>query len=431
MWVMSMNRLLYVLLITAITIIGFTMYRQHDIGQISLQFADFSFQTNLIVFSAALLSSLFVILLILKSIQAVKNFYLSLTLRREQRQQEKARAALSQGLIAYADGQFERSEKILLQQVKYSDNLLPVYLTAARAAQQLGAHERRDEYLNKAHETMPEADIAIRLTKAELQLAHNQNEQALATLTQLYQLKPEHAYVLMLLANTYLHLQDWDKLADLLPQLKKHSQFSADSLLSFETDACKGQLSNLAKSADASSLIDFWNDTAKHLKASADIVEHYVKQLLLVDTDGEAAAEAENVLRQFINKNWHESSIMLYSELDVTVEKKQLEMVESWLDEHQNNAYLLLALGKNCINRSLWGKARNYLEASIAIEPLPETYLKLARLLEKHMNEPETAQKYYRQGLYLLAGEHSEEILVDDETPAYLQESPQLKIVKS
>lgn len=421
-----MNRLLYILLISAITIAGFTMYQQHDVGHISLRFADFSFETNLIVFSAALITCLFIVLLFVKSIKAAKNLYLYFTQQKQKRLQEKARSALSKGLIEYADGQFEQAEKVLLQSVKYNENLLPLYMTAARAAQQLDAHDRRDEYLNKAHDVMPEADIAIRLTKAELQLAHNQNEQALATLTQLYELKPQHTYVLMLLANTYLHLQDWEKLGELLPQLKKYSNFSTESFLSFETDVCKGQLSNLAKASDTESLITFWRNTAKHLKTMPDVVEHFARQLILID----AVDEAEPVLRQYLDNNWHDSSIILYSEMDVVVDKKQLETVEGWLEEHQNNEYLLLALGKICINRSLWGKARNYLEASISICPMSETYLKLARLLEEHMNDVEAAQEYYRQGLHMLAGDSSVESIVKN-TPDFLQESPQLKIVKS
>lgn len=423
---LKMNRLLYILLISAISITGFTMFKQNDIGHISFQFADISFETNLIVFATALLTGLFASLLLVRAIKAVKKLTFYITHLRQTRLKEKARLSLSQGLIEYADGQFEQAEKTFIQPIKYCDNIFPVYLNAARAAQQLGAHDRRDDYLRKAHDAMPEADVAIRLTKAELQLAHNQNEQALATLTQLYELKPQHNYVLTLLTNTYLHLQDWDNLSSILPQLKKYGSFSDESFLSFEIDVCKGQLSNLAKSSDAQALTDFWSNTAKHLKAMPDIVEHYVKQLIQID----ASSEAESALRPFLTKHWQESTIILYSELDVLVDNKQLENVEDWLEDHQQNAYLLYTLGKMCIARSLWGKARSYLEASISITPMPETYLMLARMLEEHMNAADEAQKYYRKGLYLLADDYNENIIEHDKQNLQL-ESPQLKIVKS
>ena len=418
-----MNRLLYISLISVITIVGFTMYQHKDLGLVSFSFVGFSFQTNLVVFGAAALCALFAVLVLIKLWELIKNLFIHFGSRRKQRLTEKAHTSLTQGFIEYAEGRFEHSEKILLQHVKYSDNRLLVYLTAARAAQQLGAHERRDEYLRKAHLEAPDADIAIGLTKAELQLAHDQIEQALATLEQINSLSENHPYVLTLLANTYKHLQDWDSLKQILPALKKHRKLSTENFLRFEVAVCEGQLTNLARSDDSSLLIDFWNETSSHLKNIPQVTEKYARLLISV----KAAGEAETILRHYLDKNWHESTIILYSELDVMVDNSQLEAAEAWLEDHQQNAWLLLALGKMCISRSLWGKARNYLEASISIRPMPENYLRLARLLEEHMDEPAAAQEYYRQGLHLLAGDYGEDVLRKD----FERETPQLMVVKT
>lgn len=426
-----MNRLLYILLISAITIAGFTMYKQNDLGRISFSFAEFTFETNLVVFGTAAVCLLFTVLVVVKSLHYIKAIFIYLSSKRIERLEEKSRLALSQGLIEYAEGRFAESEKILLQQVKYSDNRLLVYLSAARAAQQLGAHDRRDEYLRQAHIEAPDADIAIGLTKAELQLTHDQNEQALATLTQLNELSPNHTYILTLLANTYKHLQDWDNLENLLPQLKKYGHLSAENFLSFEIIVCKGRLRNLAKDAiidhkASDTLLGFWKNTSHHLQVLPEVVEHYAKQLIHTH----AAGEAEKVLRLYLNDHWQESTVILYSELDVMVDNNSLEMAESWLKDHQYNAYLLLALGKMCASHSLWGKAKNYLEASISINPMPENYLKLARLLEEHMSEPVAAQEYYRQGLHLLAGDYGEDVL-EKHAHDFERETPQLQIVKT
>ena len=426
------NRFLYVCLISLLTIAGFTMYEHQDIGQVSMQFAGHSFQTNFIVMAAALLCFTFAIMLIVRSIEFLLNLFSYFTSKRHERLRMRAHESLNKGLIEYAEGRFSQSEKLLLQHINHSDNRLLAYLSAARAAQQLGAHDRRDEYLRQAHIESPGADIAIGLTKAELQLAHDQNEQALATLSQLYKLSPGHTYVLTLLANTYKHLQDWDELAAIIPDLKKSGHLSTESLLGFEIAVARGQMNRLSGLAsvvagDPTPLIDYWKQLAHHLKALPDVVEHYVKQLVSVSASG----EAEKVLRNYLSKHWEDSSIKLYAELDVVIDNRDLEAVENWLDQHQHNAWLLLALGKRCIGRSLWGKARNYLEASIAINPMPENYLILARLLEEHMNDNDAAQEYYRQGLHLLAGINSVDIesVVTDEDEA--ETTPQLKIVKS
>ncbi len=421
-----MNRLLYVLLLSAITISGFVMYQHHDLGFISLRFAGNTFETNFVVFAAAILSLAFVIMLLARTWQSIKSAFSYLINKRRQQLENKAHTSLSQGLIEYAEGRFEQAEKVLLQQVKYSNNRLLIYLSAARAAQQQGAHERRDEYLRKAHIEAPQADIAIGLTKAELQLAHDQNEQALATLTQLHKLTPNHTYVLGLLASTYKLLQDWDNLSALLPALKKHGKLSAEHYLALEIAVHNGLMTKLSANNDSKLLIQHWKHAPHHLKALPDVVEHYVKRLIQVD----AAGEAENILRLYLSKNWQESSIILYSKLDVMIDNKQLEMAEAWLKDHQHNAWLLLALGKMCILRSLWGKAKNYLEASIAISPMPESYLKLAQLLEQQMDEIAAAQEYYRQGLHLLAGNYSE-CAADIKNLNTGMKMPELKIVKN
>jgi HemY protein len=426
-----MNRLIYISLITLLTIAGFTMLQQKDIGLIQIDFAGNHYETNFIVFGAALLSITFAFLAVIHFIELINRYLQQFGKQRQQRLQKRAQHSLQQGLIEYAEGRFAQSEKALLQHVEYSDNALLVYLSAARAAQQQGAHDRRDEYLRKAHLAAPDADIAIGLTKAELQLAHDQNEQALATLTQLHKLAPDHSYVLTLLANTFHQLHDWNGLENIIPQLQKTGQMSAETILQFEISVVLGQLNDLVKQNDpevagCQPLLDYWNQLPTHLKVIPQIIEHYARKLVA----SHAAGEAEKVLRDYLNKNWTESTIRLYADLDVMVNNRQLEMVERWLEKHPNDVYLLYALGRMCIALSLWGKAKNYLEASLSIQALPENYLALARLLEEHMHDSPAAQEYYRQGMHLLAGDYGIDVL-DKTSNDFERETPQLKIVKT
>ncbi|MBL4712059.1 MAG: hypothetical protein JKX75_06125 [Gammaproteobacteria bacterium] len=423
-----MSRLLYIIFISVITVAGFSMYKQNDIGHIIFTFASFTFKTNLIVFSAAAVTCLFVILASQKAYEAIKNLFIYLSNKRENNNIAKARLSLSLGLIEYTEGRFEQAEKTLLQHVKSNENKLLIYLLAARAAQQLNAHDRRDNYLQKAHENAPDAAITIDLTKAELQIAHNQHEQALATLHQLNNQTANNPFVISLLANTYKHLQDWDKLQNLLANLKTYGKLSTEDFLLFEILVCKGQLSNLADATkplqpDNTSLTEYWKNVPQYLKDQPQIIEHYARQLKRLN----AVEDAEETLRKYLDNNWQESTVILYSELDVMINNKQLEMVESWLKDHQHNAHLLLALGKRCLALSLWGKARNFLEASIAIHPMPENYLKLAQLLEDHINEPTLAQEQYRKGLILFADNN----IINKNSAEFIPKITALKIVKN
>ena len=418
-----MNRIISALLITIITVIGFSMYQQQDVGYIHIRFADFSFETNLLVLLAATLVCLFVLSMLVHLLQSVINVFAFFGSKRKQRLQQKARQALTQGLIELAEGRFDKAEKILLSQIKHNEYPLLAYLGAARAAQQQGAHERRDKYLRLAHETAPEADIAISLTQAELQLAHQQYEQALATLSVLAERAPKHAYVIKLLARTYQRLNDWQNLKALIPDIKKHAVFDTDETLRIEIAAWSGLMQDTATRNLADALMKQWHDLPRHLKPVAQLTKTYAQQLVKLN----AVGEAEQVLRQYLNQNWDDDLVQQYAGLDVFDDDKQLENAEKWLQEHPHNTHLLYALGNMCVHRSLWGKAKNYYEASLAIQPLPETYLRLARLMEEQMHNTEAAQEYYRQGLHLLVGHVSDAdldrlsgraVAADDSKPA-------------
>lgn len=391
-----MARFIILILIIIASISALTMFKNQDVGYLTLGLGDYTFQTTLLIAGAVLLAGILLLLALTKVFFLLRKVISLLN----------SRTLLSDGLIELAEGRFAAAEKLLLKQLNHSDNILLTYLSVARAAQQQGEHERRDDYLRKAHEATPTAEMAIGLTKAELQLNHHQYEQALANLTHLYEISPKHAYVIKLLLKTYRRLADWKNLQLLLIDAKKQKILSKNECHKLELETCHGLLNDQSNNKDLTSLTSIWDKLPNALKADTNLVEYYA--LLLLNLD--ATNQAEQVLRDHLKTNWSESMLVLYSKLDVVIDNQQLEQVESWLKDHQHNAHLLLALGKLCLNKKLWGKARSHLEASLFIHAMPETYLKLAQLLEQHMDEAKQAQSYYRQGLECLAEEDHHEI---------------------
>ena len=314
------------------------------------------------------------------------------------RKANRARLGLNKGLIELAEGRWQAAEKLLAKHAPHSENPLINYLSAARAAQHLDAHERRDEYLRLAHKNTPAADIAIGLTQAELQLAHNQTEQALATLTHLRGLAPKHNYVIRLLAKLYQELGDWQQLCELLPSMRKRHILSEKKLTALENTAFKGYLLEASKHTQHQPLVDAWQTLPKKLKEEEDLFCLYIKNLSHFKL---AQDEAEQLLRTRLNKHWSESSAELYGKIQATDHVAQLEYAESCLKKHENSAALLLALGRLSTHSQLWGKARHYLETSISIQPSPDAHMKLGELLEHQMNDKESAQEHFKKGLKL------------------------------
>ncbi len=108
-------------------------------------------------------------------------------------------------------------------------------------------------------------------------------------------------------------------------------------------------------------------------------------------------ATAHQIIEQSLDNQWDSELAELYGECPEDDAIRQIERAEGWLKSHPNDASLLLALGKLCAHCGLWGKAQNYLEASLSVEPSYTAHLALARLYEK-IGRPEPAKASLWQG---------------------------------
>ena len=235
-----MKQVLFAMFAACLIAGGYAMYVQQDTGSLQIKFASHYFETNLLNVGIASLVAVVALMLLSSIYSLIKKFASLFGTKRAERLANLSRLSLEQGLIEMAEGRFEKAEKLFLHKVSHNDNALLCYLSAAHAAQKQDAHDRRDEYLRKAHVNKPTADIAIGLTQADLQYSHGQFEQALATLNNLHALSPKHEYVLSLLANVHNKLQEWDKLRLLMPELKSLHIFQPEKILPLEISTWRG-----------------------------------------------------------------------------------------------------------------------------------------------------------------------------------------------
>lgn len=409
-------------------IIGLAAY-QFGPGYVVFSFAEFSLETSFIFMLGFLALSFFIFHYAIRVLSILFRIPDYLGLRYNRRQAEKARSALVKGLIEMSEGRFAQAEKILLKRVVHSDAGLLNYLMAARSAQQQGEYERRDEYLRLAHEATPSADIAIGITQAELQLSHNQFEQALATLNHLSSIAPKHGYIKKLQARVYKQLNDWDSLGKLIHDVKKSKFISAKKLIKLEIETYSGMLNNSIEQSDKEKIESIWQKIPKELKDDADLLCIYLNYLIATQDHD----KAESLLRAYLSRHWRESMVKLYAQLNTSNPQQQLETAETWLHGHARSAALLMVLGKLCIKTQLWGKARNYLESSLGIKPLPETCLTLAMLLDDKMEEADKVQALYRQGLKLAVSEGQDDSHLSADNQNIMpkdKEAPVLKIIQ-
>lgn len=302
---------------------------------------------------------------------------------------------LDQAFAAIAEGQWGRGER-LLGRAAQGPASLAGYLAAARAAQEQGATERRDEWLRLAYEADPGAAPAVLLTQADLQLEHGQLEEALATLQQLESKAPAHPRGLALRARVLERLGDWESLETLLPQLRAGKAMDKDAAQALEIRVAQARL---GVAPDAAALDKAWQGLDRAMRRDPAVLEAYTEAALRLG----AADQAEPVLRRALKSTWSPALVAAYGRLETSDPSGQLSAAEKWLDQRPEDAELLLACGRLSLKNQLWGKARSYLETSLAIRPHPETWQIFGELLVQ-LGESGAASEAFRQGLAAAAG---------------------------
>ncbi|HET7396280.1 MAG TPA: heme biosynthesis HemY N-terminal domain-containing protein [Gammaproteobacteria bacterium] len=314
------------------------------------------------------------------------------------RRELRARRATTRGLIDLAEGRWKDSEKHLMRRASDSEMPLITYIAAARAAQAQGAHERRDNYLHRAYEQLPAAHLAVLLTQAELQIAHRQNEQALATLHRLLELHPNHAFGLKLLARLYKKLGDWERLRALTPAMRDQKSMDATDIDNLEALAVCELMEHM-DTHSAAVATKLWDNLPRRIRNDVTVLRAYVQTLIRCDEHN----TAESVARDALKSHWDEELIVLYGKARSDDPIRQLARVENWLGENGESAALLLTAGRLCVVAKLWGKARGYLESSIVLGGQPEAYEELGRLL-KSLDDTEAAIQVFSDGLAVSIG---------------------------
>lgn len=391
-----MGSMIIRLLLLIILVLAGVLLVRDDPGQLMLRYQGYEVATSLAFAVVALIAVVVVIHFCLKLLRGLLHLPGSIHSHSQSRRYAKARRQLNQGLIDLAEGRFEQAENHLMRLVDFSESPLVHYLSAARAAQLQGKHDARDNYLKIAHDANPDAGLAIGVTQAELQLAHQQSEQALATLTHLHSVAPKHDYVTMLLARAYLELKDWHALVELLPDLRRKKLLTSGRQRDMELAGYRGLLEMAGNNQQ-----DFeaaWNKLPKDLHSNVSLLHYYLGQFA---DRGWSASSAEQSLLKALERQWNDDLIEVYGRYQARDAGAQMTKVEKWLDEYGHNEQLLLALGRIAMRANLWGKAQGYFEASIGAHATAPACLELAQLLEQQLDQPDRAVDYYRQGLKL------------------------------
>ncbi|CAI8939855.1 HemY protein [Pseudomonas sp. IT-P12] len=313
----------------------------------------------------------------------------------------RVQVAIEHGQLDLAEGRWASAQRHLHRAAEAERQPLLYYLGAARAANEQGHYEESDSLLERALERQPQAELAIALNHAQLQTDRGDTEGALATLQAMHERHPHNVQVLRQLQRLHQQRGEWSQVIRLLPELRKDKVLPSSELAELERRAWGQNLSLAARQEDGEvglqSLNRAWQQLTSAQRQEPQLVLAYAEQLRQLG----AQVEAEEVLRTALKRHYDSHLARLYGLVRGSDPARQLQTAEGWLKDHPADPSLLLTLGRLCLQNSLWGKARDYLESSLRVQRNPEACAELARLLAQ-LGDTEGSNQLFQEGLGLL-----------------------------
>lgn len=392
-----MKTLFWILAICALAV-GLTLAAKYNAGYVLLVYPPYRAELSMNLLIALLLAVFAVGYAVLRL--AIHTLRLPSYVHefKQERRRSKARTAMAEAYLAFAEGRYAKAEKLAASALDMDEAPALNALLAARAAHEMKAYMRRDEYLARAERLAPDYPVARLMTQAELLLDQRRATEALAVLKELRELAPRHTGVLRLELKAQQLAKNWEQLPALIAQLEKRDAIEPVQAEQLKINAHLEILKR--KAYDAAALKEYWQKVPAADKVNNPIALSAARLFLALG----GVQAAREIIEHSLERQWDSQLIALYGTCFDKEVIKQIERAENWLKTHPSDPALLLALGRLCARQELWGKAQSYLEASLAVEQSQQAHIALAQLLEK-MNRSDDACRHYRQSSAMLEGQ--------------------------
>ena len=396
--------LLSLLVIVVALLLSWLLDFRPDPGYLMLWYGGYSFETSLF----ALLTAgviLFLLWRILSLLGHGLNPWRIVRYGRAYRQERRSRSRTTQGLLGFARGDWRGAYNLLNQGLRDSDSSAVNYLAAAYAAYASGDRDEAMRRLDAAEQEYPAVRSTARSLRARILFQAGQLEQSLAVLEQLRRSSINDAALLGLLKDVYVRLEAWQPLEVLLPALEKHKVVDKAEMVrirerlfmeglykaaGMNPNGQSRKTGGISRKPRLEELTKYWRKAPAALREDPRALRHYVDLLLRFD----ATTDALRIIESALGRNWDSELAAKYGGIGGHPQQ-QLQQAERWLQAHPRDPGLLLSLARISRRNQLWGKAREYYEASIKAAPSAPAHGELSQLLTA-LDQPEAAERHLR-----------------------------------
>ena len=390
-------RLLTWFLILAAVATGLAVLGRYNDGYALLVLPPWRIEMSFNLLVALLFSACGIVYLALHAVASVVRMPDVVRGFRQRRIKARAERALHEAVLYWQEGRYSQAIKNAEKAFDRGHERGLVSLVALRSANALHDDERRALWSQRLLDNEEGMRPARLKAEAEMALESHDLELARERVDQLLVEGGRHISALRQSLRVRQALGDWEEVLKLTRQLQKHKALTPEQAAPLRQRAHRENLAALE--GDADQLARYWKGMPEEDKRDVQLALAAARALAAAADCGHAAELVED----FLDHQWDSTLAEAYGQCVGGDVVARIAHAEEWLNNHPNDASLLLTLGRLCRQQQLWGKAQSYLEASLAIQSRAETHLELASLLENELEKSAVAERHYREAA-LLAG---------------------------
>ncbi len=389
-------KLIFVLLFGLIGVMVLSSWHPFNAGSLSFVIDGYRINVDLGFFSFLIIMAFILFHFFLNLINLLLNtFQYRIT-----RLQEKASYNLSLGLIYKGLGDLKKAEKLFVKKATHSKLPEAHFIEAAEVAHQRNDNLSRDNYLEKAFGLSASKKVPIAIIKKlEWMVEEGKLDSAVQILSNLPLKIRKQKKMLVLQKVLYEKTGDYEKILNMLPELKKLDEFNNNYLKQLELSCAINVLVGV-HFTDMSRLRKRWLSFSKDIRQKPPIIAVYTKSLL----ENGASQEAEKILKRCLDDSMDSQLLEIYGSILSEKPKRILRAIQYWTTKYGENVELEMAAAQQCIHATMWGKAKNHLSKVIENSPTPVA-LKLMADVEEQLGNHGVSLVRRRQGLELAAKE--------------------------
>jgi HemY protein len=393
-------RALFWLLVLAVVAVGLSLAARYNEGYVLLVLPPWRAEVSLNLFLVLWAGGVFVIYLLARAVSHTLALPRAVAEFRRRRQQDKAARALRDAWRLLQEGRYGHALRTA-EKIPADDPAAGLLALAGwRAAHAMRDGARIAEWSARLRDHADKGLEAARLmTEAEFAIEDRRFDDARVALQDFAAREGRHIAALRLSLRAEQGAGNWREVARLVRQLEKHQALTPEQAAPIRSRALREALR--AQRDDPSGLMRYWRQLDEADRAQPSLALETARALMAAGD----CREAQRVLEDSLEEHWDGALVLAYGECGKPGEPAgdvlgRIAQAEKWLQRLPRDGDLLFTLGRLCCQQQLWGKARSYLEAALAIAPTRAAHVELAQLLEQ-LGESALAVRHFRAAALL------------------------------